>query len=442
MGIINTSILNAFIALLASDILNIRMSRPVVYFYLFVIFSLPCKGELICKDQIYKKSVHTVLLHVTGFELSDPVIELNGDKFLSLQFDDLTTEIGDYYYTVILCDANWEPATISNFEYIEGFTENSIVHYKFSINTNFPYIQYSLELPNRDMSITKSGNYLLVIYEDNSPDSIVLTRRFYVVEPLVHVEARVKKPGIVKYTHSHQEIQLEIVHEELVINNAFEEIKVTILQNLRWDQAYHVQSPVFVKDKRLIYTMDGKIIFPGNKEFRYFDIRNNRLINERVKHISLNNDSIWLVTENIRTFSRHTFLNDINGKYVIGNYETFNNNLDADYAHVHFILLTQAPFTYGDIYVFGELSQWQISNKFKMEYMAATKTYEKPIFLKQGYYNYMYAFVHKSDGSIDTAFLEGNSQETDNDYQILVYYRPTGGRYDRLAAFQKLNSLD
>ena len=197
-----------------------------------------------------------------------------------------------------------------------------------------------------------------------------------------------------------------------------------------------------MKDERLVYSTDGRIIFPGNKEFRHFDIRNLRLQIERVDSISINNDSVWLETDDIRTFSRHSLKKDINGRRLIERYETYDTELDADYTHVIFRLQTNVPFINGDIYVFGALSQWDVLDDFKMEYNYETLAYEKPIFLKQGYYNYEYAFVQNENKEIDTAFLEGNSHETENDYYIFVYYRPTGARYDQLIAYDKLNSFE
>ena len=60
--------------------------------------------------------------------------------------------------------------------------------------------------------------------------------------------------------------------------------------------------------------------------------------------------------------------------------------------------------------------------------------------LKQGYYNYYYAVVPKETNEIDLDRLEGNSQETENEYTILVYYRPFGTRYDQLVGVSTVTS--
>lgn len=34
---------------------------------------------------------------------------------------------------------------------------------------------------------------------------------------------------------------------------------------------------------------------------------------------------------------------------------------------------------------------------------------------------------------------DGDFYETENEYIILVYYRPNGGRYDKLAGYRRIN---
>jgi len=62
--------------------------------------------------------------------------------------------------------------------------------------------------------------------------------------------------------------------------------------------------------------------------------------------------------------------------------------------------------------------------------------------LKQGYYNYTYAWKDFSDNKIKTYTFEGSYHETENDYQIFVYYGKTIDRYDQLIGYQKFNSLE
>ena len=67
--------------------------------------------------------------------------------------------------------------------------------------------------------------------------------------------------------------------------------------------------------------------------------------------------------------------------------------------------------------------------------------YVGELYLKQGFYNYEYIFVDDKKEIIDHSMTVGNYYNTENDYTILVYYRPFTERYDRLIGVKFLNSI-
>ena len=71
--------------------------------------------------------------------------------------------------------------------------------------------------------------------------------------------------------------------------------------------------------------------------------------------------------------------------------------------------------------------------------MFSGRGYEKTLFVKQGYYNYIYVVRDNKTGRTDESLIEGNHWETENEYTIWVYYHPAGAQYDRLVAVQDLN---
>ena len=52
--------------------------------------------------------------------------------------------------------------------------------------------------------------------------------------------------------------------------------------------------------------------------------------------------------------------------------------------------------------------------------------------MKQGNYNYQYLYVPNGQAKGNTAGVEGDFHETENEYTLYIYYRPMGARYDRL----------
>jgi hypothetical protein len=72
-----------------------------------------------------------------------------------------------------------------------------------------------------------------------------------------------------------------------------------------------------------------------------------------------------------------------------------------------------------------------------MEYNYDEGQYEAMLFVKQGYYNYHYAFLEDGKTIADETVAEGNHFETRNEYSVLVYHRATGSRVDQLIGYQK-----
>src|ERR1700748_2874833 len=83
-------------------------------------------------DSIYMPSIRTPQLYVKGNQLAYPLMHLNGNDQLELSFDDMDYDVKNYSYTYQLCNADWTPASLSQFDYIKGFSQANITNYKLS----------------------------------------------------------------------------------------------------------------------------------------------------------------------------------------------------------------------------------------------------------------------------------------------------------------------
>lgn len=399
------------------------------------------KGAELIVDSVYTNMIGSVKLHQLGDPLAQAVIQVNSQARLKLSFDYLSQDIPELNYTIVHCNSKWELSKINSFDYLDGFNENSFYNYDFSINTIQPYVHYELEFPNNDISPKISGNYLMVVFKENNPDSVLFTKRFYVVETRLGIDAYTKQPGSGKYYQSHQEVIFEINYKDFELRNPFQELEVSLLQNWRLDNAYNNIQPVFVKEERLIYRQESKYVFPAHKEYRFFDTRNLRLLDSEVKTYNLQRNKIELFPDQVTVFKEYFYSKDINLKYINDIKDFSTPELRADYNKVKFMLATNTPYSQGDIYIFGELSNWQIDKRFKMKYNFETKAYEGEVLLKQGFYNYAYNYLKKGEKVGDTSYFDGNHFEAENDYYIFAYYKGMGDRYQRIIGFDHINSL-
>jgi hypothetical protein len=180
--------------------------------FLLLLFSLPFFAfsqdeDLVFYDRTYDENLRSIKFHVNGFETSMPIIEVNGGSPLLLNFDDMGGDVRDFVYQVQHCDANWNPSkSITEFDYLDGFTEGQIRDYDYSFKVHSNYTHYWLTLPNQDMNFKISGNYLLKVYDDEDEKHLVLTRRFMVKENLVNVYGKAVRPARVDKITTHQEI--------------------------------------------------------------------------------------------------------------------------------------------------------------------------------------------------------------------------------------------
>ncbi|MGQ0827481.1 MAG: type IX secretion system plug protein [Bacteroidota bacterium] len=395
------------------------------------------------EDYTYKKYIRTVQLYDESFELSQPVLNLELQERLKLSFDDLDADLKNYSYTLIHCNGNWEPSDLQPAEYIDGFADNLITDYRYSFNTLQKFTHYNAVFPNNSTRITKSGNYILKVYLDGDPLNIAITRRFMVCQNRIMIESRVLQASIIEDRNYKHELDFIINHSGYPITNPFGDLKIVITQNNRWDNAKTNFKPVFVKDMELVYDYDQENVFTAGNEFRHFDMKSIRYHSERI--YTINKDSagnhVILHSDEKRTFKRYYTYSDINGKFLVKVQEGTNSEVEADYCYVTFFLPYDAPLTDGNLYVFGAFNAWKYNRENLMRYNQKRFGYECTLYLKQGYYNYEYAFLKDGETAADNTLIEGMHYETENDYTIYVYHRQQGTFYDQLIGVKRLNSM-
>lgn len=395
------------------------------------------------KNQTFSVQIKTVQIFRKGWEMAFPILDLNSTDNLEISFDYLSTQAGDFQYSIIHCNKDWTPSDLSVFEYIDGFEEIDITNYKYSYNTTFDYIHYSFEFPNEDISPIISGNYAVVVYKNYNRDSIIFTRRFFVLDRKVKIEGKVKRPSMGMLKDYGQEIDFTVLHEGFPVQDPYADISVQIIQNFRSDEVLVGLKPVFVKPGELIYDYQEENVFPGINEFRYFDIKSFRYQSEYIQKIDFQNPyyHIYLYTDKLRNYDPYYFINELNGKYSVQVQEGRDKETDADYTYVHFTLDYDEPISNADFYIVGDLVDWNYSPMNKMWFNPDSRQYEQTLLLKQGYYNYLYALKDHHAHNTDLTFVEGSHYETENDYTILVHYRGKSDRYDKLIGIKHLNYL-
>lgn len=399
-------------------------------------------------DYTYKPNIKTVKLHERTWEFAAPIISLHRSEQLELSFDDLDGDKKVYSVTFIHCNHDWTPSDLMVSEFLKGFYELNFLEFGFAQSTAQKYTHYSIVFPEintqQNTHFTKSGNYILYVYENGDPNNIVLSRRFSVYDDKVAITAQFSQAIGDGQLFLKQHMDFTIVSGGYEITNPYKDMNVTILQNNRWDNAVTDIKPSFMNGTKFDYNLIDASTFNGGNEFRYFDLRSVRFLTERVSNIYRDeNYKVHAVIqhEDIRANKPYLFRQDFNGNFLIRNTELAGNMDEiADYAFVEFFLPYPNPETNGNFYIMGKLTDWRMNKKSQMTYNYKRMGYEATLLLKQGYYNYIIVLSDDKKKGGDETVMEGNHWDTENDYYILVYHRKFGTAYDQLIGFKKFNS--
>ncbi|MCQ2272262.1 MAG: DUF5103 domain-containing protein [Bacteroidales bacterium] len=404
---------------------------------MLLIFSIQAQNydNIAFENRTYVEGLASIKLTPATAPLGYPIIDLGSGEQLKLVFDDLTGNDTRYLkYTVIHCTHDWKPSDLTTFDYIDGFTEDEIYSHSNSFNTVQSYVNFELLFPNDMLNITKSGNYLLFVY-DETPDNPILTRRFMVREAAsAPINGYVHSATDVTYRFTGQEVDFVVHTGDYAIHNPAQSLRATIMQNGRWDNAVIGLRYRYGKPGEYNFDYDdNENSFFGGSEFRNFSLKSLRYNGDRMASIRYDGHAYHaLVLEDIaRPYGAYQGTTTLKGK-CYWTTDDFDDKNREDYVNTRFSLKCDFPVTDGKIYVFGELTDWQIKEDAQLKYNPQTNYWETTLLLKQGYYNYQYVYVRDGQTDIDACYIEGSHWETGNDYGVFVYLTDETSLYDRL----------
>ena len=393
------------------------------------------------ENKVYLPNIKTVLCFNSNKEQSIPVIMLNSTETITFSFDDLLAGTKNYWYTVEHCTSDWQTSKITSIDYLDGFSDDRIINYHYSSNTTRKYTHYELNLPNTQVKPKIGGNYILKVYLNGDKNQPVISQRFYVLDSQIAIAAEITNSLQVADRNSKQKINFTLNHS-MPIPNPYQDLKAVVMQNFNSNTVQLNTRPSFVRPNQLVYNDINTNDFWGDNEFRKFDTRSLRFKGDNVKDIYRDNESVNVILFQDISRNTGTFANqlDENGNFFIRNTDGRDDKTEAEYMGVLFMLNSAPPTADGDAYVVGRFNNYTLGKENKLVYDANRKQFYGNILLKQGLYDYEYAWLDKTSKNTETNPFEGAFFQTENTYQIFVYYRKPGARWDTLVGFTNLSN--
>jgi len=294
-----------------------------------------------------------------------------------------------------------------------------------------------LTFPNEDIYLKVSGNYLVQVFPKNSNQPI-LHACFSVIEPIIPISMEVTSRTDKGMNNLYQQVNFSITYGNEV-KTPMQDLKVYVQQNNRIDNEAILVKPLSVQYNKLVYEHNPALIFDAGNEYRSFEMITHQYAGLNIETIEFHAPYYHAVLrpDLIRSQRPYTFLEDINGRFVVRSLSGTDFNYEADYRIVHFYLPCEKPFT-DDVYILSEAFNNLLDERSQMEYSVQDKGYVKVALLKEGYYNYLYVTQKDQQSPASAAAIEGNFFQTENEYRVMVYFRPMGGRYDRLVGVKTI----
>ena len=419
--------------------------RTYIYFitvvYISFGISFGVHGQEVYRTKVFREDIRSLEIKVEDQLISTPFIELNGERKIEISFDAMFRSNGRFAYSVIHCDADWKKSSLLPIEYMKGFQRMAIDDFANAIATTTHYTNFRLILPNENTQLTVSGNYAIQVFDEDTPDKIVFTACFSMVEPLIEIEAGITGNTVIDFNKEHQQVDFDIIPKSINITYPQTDLKIFVYQNNNLDDVRTNIQPSMISNKQLQYKRKNELVFEAGNEYRRIEFQTHRYTSLGIEKIDFFNPfyHITLFQDKKRHSQTYSYDQDQNGRFFIRCAGCNDPGTEGDYYVVHFSYASE-PLKNGKMYLYGDFFNNILDTRSQMEYRTESGAYEIAILLKTGLYNYQYVFVE--DGSVKPSLrkTEGNYFETENEYNILVYYRPIGARFDRLIGYKKINS--
>jgi len=400
------------------------------------VFLILIQTSIIFPQEIIIKSLKTFSSKDAN---SIPVLSSPRD-LLTIEFDVQTEFSPNINIIFKFCDKNWNPTDnlfLANQGKNTAYTLNSFL---LPTTVEEAKYHYTNTFPDKDgyVAFPYSGKWKFFVVDSQDPTKIFAEGKFFVVIADVPLKVETKRETLDDKTY----FPPQLGHSNWIIVEAspkdtyfpFQVDELEIVQNHLMYYTIRVlrnstdQNRVFEWDGGSKLRFTAKDVLPGN-EYRQTNLKDINIYNS--KNVKAQFDGMEY--SRFLLFSK----NDNNGSFNLQPPKDMNST----YMNVTFQVKPPEEI-YGDIFLVGAFTDWQLSEKNKMNFNG--DHFELTLELKRGVYDYQYVVVNGDYSDVTNQnwyILEGNDWQTSNEYNIFLWYRDQEyGGYDRIIGYSKIQT--
>jgi hypothetical protein len=368
--------------------------------------------------------IRSINLYNSQNRESAPIIELKSGETITLDFDYIGTDARQFVVSVSHRTPKWDESILSRSYYQTGLYEDQITAESTIRSVHPTYQRYSYQLPNDNIQLNVSGNYLLTVSSFGSGE-VLFSVPFYVYENEGKLSTSVQHiPAPRNSIRMYHQLFGTYSSPDFVRMPQFN-TSLYFVQNQFWGR--YKQSSV---DQSLQNTIDFLIsrdnAFVADYGFKHLDITELSAdgVNIRAYEPSYRPPRI-ILRRDIQDLTPSVDAN----RTTRHGFPLFNDQ--ARYVEVFFYLETAVDINPGDkIYVTGDFNNWTINQENQMQYSTEENAWEGSALVKQGEYSYKYVVV--SNGMIKDMLLDNSFSLARQQYFGMLYYEDPDMGYHRL----------
>lgn len=353
------------------------------------------------------------------------IYDINDDIILS--FDNLYITAQDFYLEIEHNDYKWNKSVIRKNEFLDGYDDVRIKNYKNSYNTIQDYINYQFNLSNNEFKIKKSGNYKIIVNDENG--NLIFEEKLIIREKNSTGVIEITRTDNINYSESSHQLKVTMPCNSCEINSNQYDYVMVIYKNNNLNNPFILYEPDYSLAGNFIY---DNLIFNAGSEYLNFD--NSKVLDSssEIMEVRINESYETILYPDILG-NKYSLESDLNGSFKT--FSTNNNpRNELEYSLVHFKLSLE-NFNFNplenDVFIVGDFNRHIISESYKLDFRG--KYLEKKILLKQGFYNYKYVI---NDSKNDVK----NFWQTDNNYTAILYEKDRFNGYFKIISLASKNS--